>query len=87
MPTPLSAYAEEALQPMLDSSGFASAATTAEGSRVTTATHSRNASDGSGIVNGGGSGTVPRMAASIPEDERERLIVTTRSMRHSAPPV
>ena len=86
MPTHLSAYAEEALQPMLDSSGFASAATTAEGSRVTTATHSRNASDGSGIVNGG-SGTVPRMAASIPEDERERLIVTTRSMRHSAPPV
>ena len=86
VPTHLSAYAEEALQPMLDSSGFASGATTAEGSRVTTATHSRNASDGSGIVNG--SGTVPRLAAAInAEDaERERLIVT-RAARHSAPPV
>ena len=88
VPTHLSAYAEEALQPMLDSSGFASGATTADGSRVTTATHSRNASDGSAIVNG--SGTVPRVAAaaSIAEDaERERLIVTTRAARHSAPPV
>ena len=82
-PTHLSAYAEEALQPMLGSSGFASGATTEEGSRATTATHSRNASDGSGIVNGGGSSTVPRVAA----EEREWLIHSTRAARHSAPPV
>ena len=81
-PTHLSAYAEEALQPMLGSSGFASGATTEEGSRATTATHSRNASDGSGIVNGGSS-TVPRVAA----EEREWLIHSTRAARHSAPPV
>ena len=85
VPTHLSAYAEEALQPMLDSSGFASGATTAEGSRVTTATHSRNASDGSNLVDG--NSTVPRYAASIAAEDAERLIVTTRSTRHSAPPV
>lgn len=81
----LSRTAEEALQPMLDSSGFASGATTAEGSRVTTATHSRNASDGSNLVDG--NSTVPRYAASIAAEDAERLIVTTRSTRHSAPPV
>ena len=79
------AHLEEALQPMLDSSGFASEATTAEGSRATTATHSRNASEGSGIVNSSSSASTFTAEGA----ERRRLIMASAAgaMRHSAPPV
>jgi scavenger receptor class B protein 1 len=69
-PRRLSAFVEEVCQPMLGSSGFASGATTDECSRATTATHSRNASDGSSI---------PVEPGAADDAERLRLILDSKA--------
>ncbi len=71
------AYSDETCEPMLGSSGFQSGVTTAESSRVTTATHSRNASDGSSIP----------VAVVASADDAERLRLIQDSKGSSAAPV